>query len=303
MSKRWLWTVAMAAGFALASGVQAQTTQEAQSSGGSTVAEAQSGTPAQPEDPNTGALTLTGGVDWTTAYFFRGYNQEDGGLILQPYATLTANVYNSDKFNINVYGGTWNSFQSAKTGSDGNGPSSWYECDLFGGVDFSFDKFTVGVIYTFYQYPNGAFKTIQEVGFKLSYDDTDLMKKTGVSFGLKPYVGVYIETDDGNGTEDTYAEVGIGPSWTIHGVTLSVPVAVGMSLDDYYLQSDGSNSFFGYGSISLLGSIPLPIPARYGAWTLTAGVQYLYLFADSAEAANNGENDQWIGKVGVAFSY
>src|SRR5688572_22874536 len=43
-----------------------------------------------PSDPNTGGLTLTGGVDWTTAYFFRGYNQEDTGLIFQPWVTITA---------------------------------------------------------------------------------------------------------------------------------------------------------------------------------------------------------------------
>src|SRR5262245_31103950 len=118
MSKRWLCAVAMTAGLALASGVQAQTTQEAEVSGGAAVGAAEAAS-AEPSDPNTGALTLSGGVDWTTAYFFRGYNQEDTGLILQPYATITANLYDSDAFDVNAYIGTWNSFQSAQTLASG----------------------------------------------------------------------------------------------------------------------------------------------------------------------------------------
>jgi len=302
MVNRWLCTVAATAALALASGARGQTTQDA------VAEEIATKTPVEepkPEDPNTGAFTLTGGVDWTTAYFFRGYNQEDTGLILQPYATLTTNIYDGDSFDINLYGGTWNSFHSEQTLAS-SGPSSWYESDAFFGADFVIDKFTIGAIYTFYMYPNGAFETIQELGFKVSYDDLDLMKKAGVDFGLKPYFGIYIETDDGNGTEDTYAEVGIAPSLALGstGVTISVPIALGLSIDDYYLDSSGDNEVFGYGSISLLGSIPIPMPAKYGAWTLTAGVQYIQLFADSAEAANDGGTEyEVLGKVGVSFAY
>src|SRR5215218_10532399 len=69
------------------------------------------GTPqAEPADPNTGGLTLTGGVDYVTSYFFRGYNQEDTGLIFQPYVTITATLVSNDNFTLNGYVGTWNSF-------------------------------------------------------------------------------------------------------------------------------------------------------------------------------------------------
>ena len=66
----------------------------------STFTFAQTTAPAEaaPEDPNTGALTVSGGVDWTTAYFFRGYNQEDTGLIVQPYLTLTSALVSNDNF-------------------------------------------------------------------------------------------------------------------------------------------------------------------------------------------------------------
>ena len=252
--------------------------------------------------PNTGALSISGGVDYTTAYFFRGYNQEDNGLILQPYAELGINIFERDDMSLSASIGMWNSFHENQTAAV-SGPSSWYEADFYGGLDLSVGAFTIGTVYTFYTYPNGAFSTIQEVGLVLSYDDSELMAKA--PFMLSPYIGIYLETNDGNGTEDTYAEIGIGPSFDIGdtGITLSVPMALGLSLDDYYLDDDGDDELLGYGSISLMASIALPMPSRYGQWALTGGVQYLHLFADSAEAANNGDSSEIIGKVGVSFSY
>ena len=37
-----------------------------------------------------GPLGLTGGLDYATAYYFRGYLQANSGRILQPYANLFA---------------------------------------------------------------------------------------------------------------------------------------------------------------------------------------------------------------------
>ena len=308
--KRTLWSLAMAAALAAPSVVLAQTTKPAAEpaeksvEGGADIAVATTG-PAAAEDPNTGGLTLSGGVDFVTAYFFRGYNQEDGGLIAQPYITLTAAIASTDDYTLNAYVATWNSFQSAQTLASGSGPAAFYENDIYGGLDLVLGKFTVGALYTFYQYPNGAFQTIQEVGFKFGYDDTELMKGAGVNFALKPFAGIYIETSDGNGTDDTYAEVGIAPSFAVDEgkITLSFPVVLGLSIDHYYLDADGENEIFGYGGISALATIPLPIPEKYGAWSLTGGVQYLQLFANSAAAANNGDWNQFIGKLGIGFSY
>jgi hypothetical protein len=300
--KRFLWSLALTAvaGAALAtpSHVMAQDAT-------TTPAAAE----PEPYDPNPGALTLTGGLDYTTAYFFRGYNQEDTGLILEPYVTITAALVSNDNFTLNGYVGTWNSFHSKHTAASGNGNSSWYESDLFGGLDFVFGKFTLGTVYTFYTYPNGAFQTIQEVGFKVAYDDTDFMKNSGINFALKPYAAIYFETDDGNGTEDTYLEFGIGPSFGVGNVagkpvTISVPVVLGCSVDDYYLDNSGDNEFFGYGSIGLFASIPLGDTGKFGTWTLTGGVQFIELFADSAEAVNDGgKSNELLGKVGVSFAY
>ena len=303
--KRFLWSLALTAAATVAAALATPSHVLAQD------ATTQPAVTAEPEayDPNPGALTLTGGLDWTTAYFFRGYNQEDTGLILQPYATITAALVSNDNFTLNGYVGTWNSFHDKKTAASGNGNSSWYESDLFGGLDFVFGKFTIGTVYTFYTYPNGAFHTIQEIGFKVAYDDTDFMKDKGIGFGLKPYAAVYFETDDGNGTEDSYLEFGITPSFGVGNVagkpvTIAVPVVLGCSIDDYYLDSSGDNEFFGYGSVGLFASIPLGETGKFGTWTLTGGVQFIELFADSAEIVNDGgKSNEFLGKVGVSFAY
>jgi hypothetical protein len=294
--KRFLWSLALGAAMTAPTSVLAQDA--------TTVPAAD-----EPPDYNTGALTLTGGVDWTTAYFFRGYNQEDTGAIFQPYATVTAALVSNDNFTLNGYVGTWNSYHSKKTLSSGSGNSGWYESDVFGGLDFVFGKITLGTVYTFYTYPNGAFHTIQEIGFKVAYDDTDFMKNNGIDFALKPYAAVYFETDDANGSEDSYLEFGIAPTLGLGSIggnplTLSVPVVLGCSIDDYYLDSGGDNEFFGYASIGGFVSIPIGAPSKYGTWTLTGGIQYIYLMADSAEVANDGgENYELLGKVGVSFAY
>jgi hypothetical protein len=266
------------------------------------------GADAEPEGPNKGKITFAGGLDWTSAYFFRGYNQEDGGLIVQPYLELNTTLHKSDKLSINGTVGIWNSVHSKQTFSD-DGNSAWYESDIYGRVDFGLQGgWTLSGIYTLYTYPNGAFNSIQEFGVKAGWDDAPLTEKK-LGFALKPYAAVFFELDDGNGSEDVYLELGISPtvySFNLNAstpVSLTVPVLLGLSLDDFYVDNDGDNELFGYGSIGLAAQMPLPIPSDYGSWSLKASVTYLQLFADSVEIVNNGESNQFIGTVGVSFTY
>lgn len=254
--------------------------------------------------PNTGKLSLSGGVDWTTAYFFRGYNQEDTGLILQPWATIGAGLVEEEDFTVDAYVGIWNSVHGKKTGA-ASSPNSWYESDLYAGVDVGLGPVMIGGLWTYYTYPNDAFETIQELGLKLSLDDGAVLGER-MPIALNPYAAAYAETSDGNGTQDMYGEVGITPGVDVgdDGATLSFPVFVGLSLDDFYIDADGDNEFLGFVSIGATAGIPLPVSGDYGDWTLIVGVQYIHLFADGLEAANDGGEDyELIGKVGVSFSY
>jgi hypothetical protein len=263
----------------------------------------------EPSGPNTGKVSVSGGVDFTTAYFFRGYNQEDQGFIAQPYANLYFKLVDEESFKATFNVGTWNSLHSEHTLATGAGPDAWFESDFVAGLDLTFGKVTVGAIYSAYNYPSGAFNTIDEVGVKIAYDDTDFQKNK-LGFALKPYVAAYAETNDGNGSEDWYGEVGISPTvYTVnpdgkYPVAISVPIIAGFNLKDYYFDNDGHEEVFGYVSASVVASVPLAfIPSDYGTWSLTGSFQYLYLNAEGLQTANHGEDYELIGKVGIAFAY
>ena len=263
----------------------------------------------EPTGPNSGKLSFSGGTDFTTAYFFRGYNQEDQGVIGQPYLTLYSKFSDDDEFKVTGYVGTWNSIHSEGTLADGSGPDSWYESDFFTGVDLSSGAFTLGFVYTIYMYPGGAFESIQELGAKLAWDDSEFQKGK-LGFALKPYFAVYAETNDENGSEDWYGELGVAPGvYTFnedgrYPVAISVPLTLGLSLKDYYFDEGGDEEFFGYAAAAVAVSVPLAfIPAEYGAWNVTGSFQYLYLNAEGLQAANHGDDYELIGKVGLAFAY
>jgi len=265
-------------------------------------------TEIDPDYPNTGAITFEAGVDWTSSYFFRGYNQEDTGVIIQPYVAMTIDLADTDDLGINLYVESWNSLHSEHTGGDG----IWFESDVYAMINFEFSDFTFTTGYALYTYPDDAFESIQEFGVQIAYDDSNVWDDPH-GFALNPRFAVIKETSDGNGGQDTYGEFGISPTWMIPlksrgwnggDLEISLPVTVGMSFDDYYTDSDGDNEFFGFVSGGIVATLPLPMPAKYGEWSLVGSVEYIQMLADSVEEANDGGMEyELTGRIGIAFSY
>ena len=77
---------------------------------------------AAPPDPNTGALTFTGGIDVPTKYVFRGIVQEaDSKLTLFPYGDLGIAFYSGEGGlkSASVNFGVWNALLTGSSGLDG----------------------------------------------------------------------------------------------------------------------------------------------------------------------------------------
>jgi hypothetical protein len=263
--------------------------------------------------PNTGRLSLSGGVDWTSAYFFRGIKQETEGLILQPYGELSIKLVDDAGAltSLSLTPGIWNSLQTGPTGSDSptaSDPKVWYEFD--GYVRLSavlWEELTTYALYTAYVSPNNAFGTVQELAFGIGYNDAKLLGP----FALNPSFLVAFELDgqaDAGTDKGIYAQIGIAPGYTFlpesrYPLTVTVPVSVGLSLKDYYEFGTGSDDTFGYFSGGVNVSIPLAfIPPDFGKWLVKAGVTVLYL-GDNLKTINDGDRVQLIGTVGVAFTY
>jgi hypothetical protein len=86
-------------------------------------------------------------------------------------------------------------------------------------------------------------------------------------------------------------------------VSLSFPLAVGLSLKDYYEFGTGDDDTFGYFSGGVAASVPLKfIPAKFGTWTAKTGVTVLVL-GDNLEKINRSDRTEVIGTFGLAFSY
>lgn len=266
-----------------------------------------------PKGPNTGRLSISAGVDWTTAYFFRGIKQETEDLILQPYGELSFKLVDQAGAltSLSLTPGIWNSFHTGPTGSDSptaSDPKVWYELD--GYVRLSavlWEDLTTYALYTAYTSPNNLFGTVQELAVGVSYNDAKLLGH----FALNPSFLVAFELDgqaDAGADKGIYAQIGIAPGYTFfpeatYPLSVSVPLSVGLSLKDYYEFGTGSDDTFGYFSGGLGLSVPLAfVPADFGKWLVKAGVTVLYL-GDNLKAINDGDRAQVIGTVGLAFTY
>jgi len=264
---------------------------------------------------NTGKFSISGGVDITTAYFFRGILQERDGFIIEPYGELGWALYRGesddgkgDWSGLSLFGGTWASLHSKETNHTASSLDAFYENDWYGGLQSQFmdNKVTTRVFYIAYTSPSDAFKTVQEVDLSAALDDSEWLG----AFALKPSILIGIETQNtAMGTDQgDYMELGIAPSYAIVDsetmpMTLTFPVKLGLSLHDYYELNGSDGDTFGYASTGVKLSFPLTfIPEDYGAWSAAGGVN-VYFFGNNTRKLNN-EDEVWVvGTWGVSMAY
>ncbi len=270
---------------------------------------------ADDDAPNTGNISLTLQNDFTTAYYFRGILQENDDMIWEPSLAIGLKVFSSeDAFlrSASLGIGTWESVHSDHTGSSGGGPNAWYEADVYPSVSLTWAG-GVSTAFTYYWYtsPNNAFNTTEEIDAVIGFDDSPYLDK----FALHPSVTFAFETK-GSSYQDflgistngrghgkgSLAILAIAPSYAIplsddYPLTLTLPVTVALSMHDYYKDAT-HNDTYGYASIGLTANIPLAfIPKKYGTWSVTNGLNTLFL-SDALESVNqsalNGEGDEVV---------
>jgi hypothetical protein len=260
-------------------------------------------------DPNPGAVTITGSIDFLNQYMFRGLQQNNTGLVTWPAFDLGIAAYSGDGGlkGVGINFGTWNSLHSGNTGSDGPSGKMWYESDFYATLGFGFGKGTsFSTTYTAYNSPNSGFTTVKEISFKFAVDDSGYLGKGAV----KPYVvlaqefGTDIATGQADGGENagTYMEIGIAPGYYgISRASIAFPIKLGFSLNDYY-ELDGVDNKFGFFSVAGIVTVPLGATSNFGSWNVHGGVEYQAL-GTTTEFYNNGESNQVIGSFGIGFSY
>ena len=261
-------------------------------------------------DPNPGAMTITGSIDFLNQYMFRGIRQNSTGFATWPAVDLGIAAYSGDGGlkSVGINFGTWNSLHSGDTGSDGPSGKLWYESDFYATLGLGFGHGTsFSTTYTAYTSPNSGFTTVKEISFKLGVDDSSYLGKAAV----KPYIVIAQEFDtdvargqaDGGANAGTYMEIGAAPGYGLKRATIAVPIKVGLSLSDYYENPlTGEDEKFGFFSIAGIVTVPLGGTTSFGAWNVHGGVEYQAL-GKTTEFFNGGESNQVIGSFGIGFSY
>jgi uncharacterized protein (TIGR02001 family) len=263
---------------------------------------------AQAADPNPGALTITGNIDFLNRYMFRGLRQNSTGLAVWPSFDLGIAVFSGrgalKSAGINF--GTWNSLHTGDTGREGPSGKLWYESDFYASLGLGFGHgVSLATTYTAYTSPNNSFSTVKEIMFKVGVDDSGALGKAAV----KPYVIYALEFDtvpgtgqaDGGINAGKYLEVGASPGYASRAFSVAVPIKVGLSAGDYY-ELAGTDRKFGYLSIAGIVTVPLGGTTNFGAWNVHFGGEYQKL-GDLPKSLNGGEGSQFIGSVGLGFSY
>lgn len=261
---------------------------------------------AQEEGEASGsALSISGGVDWTSAYFYRGIVQESHGIIIQPYAEIGIDLGSVvEGLSANV--GVWNSIHDERTGATGTS-AQHYELDVYVGVGMDIpgvEGLSGSVSYTALTSPNGAFATVHELALGATYEMA--VGDSGVSVEFGGLIVFELQNASDGIDEGVYYELSVTPSLEVNAledmpITVSVPVVLGLGSD--YYETVGDDDLFGYLSIGVNGSIALPVPAEFGSWSLSAGLELLILGGNTETANGGGSTDgvELIGTIGLGF--
>jgi hypothetical protein len=249
---------------------------------------------AAPEAAAPKPVTLTTGLDFTSAYFFRGIRQESGGAIAQPYVDVGVSA--TPWLSLNF--GNWDSIHS--TGDAGN----FYEADYYASATFTTGKVKPGVLYTSYTSPADRFKTVHEIAGVVTFDDS------GTAFPLAPKAVLAFELSDGQAdageNKGVYLELGVKPGIKLAPkATLYVPVKLAMSLKDYYedslIGSSGSGDTFGFFSSGLQLSVPA-VSGKSGSLEVHGGFDILWL-GNNLKFLNEDDRVKPIATIGLTYVY
>jgi hypothetical protein len=249
------------------------------------------------------------GVDFTNAYIFRGIVQEDRGFIAQPWAELDYNLYSSETGflrDVTIGGGVWSSFHSEETLAQSS-PTYLYEVDWYPVVYLTFPAgLSLTTYYYFYDSPNDAFETVQELNLKLAWDDSEALGRWAVS----PYVNLAIETHRTSFGPDEGVGLQLGLEPTLYElehdtypVSFTFPMEAGFSIDDYYEDDNGDENAFGYFTWGLKVSVPLAfIPKELGAWEFAVAGKG-FVFSDDLAEVNEDDHLKGVvvGSLGVSW--
>lgn len=264
---------------------------------------------AQEEDVPS-RLSFSMGADYTTQYYFRGIVQETDGFIIQPWFEVGVDLITRETWELDLFFGTWSSVHGDTDTAQSDSLRNYYELDVYGGAALSLGRWGFSLSYIAYTSPSDAFDTVQEIDLSVSYDDSENPLLGPIA--LSPSATIALEFGDNaaDGADTgAYLQLGIEPSHTydsegllLKGLTVSLPITVGLSLDDYY-EFDGGNDTFGYFDIGLAAALPILEGRGLGDVEISAALHALFLSDDLSSINEDRDDFELIFTLGLSVSF
>jgi hypothetical protein len=261
--------------------------------------------------PASAQVAVTGGVDVTNRYSFRGIRQNSGEAAIWPFIDFGGTLAKGDGAvkSVTLNAGTWNSFHTEiedfPTLEGGFSSNKWYESDLYATLGLGFGGgVSLGTTYTSYMSPGDYWGHIKELAFKLSVDDSAKLGKGA----LKPYGLIAFELDENGAdgivpdTRGIYVELGVAPGVAAGKASVTFPIKIGLSAKDYYEFGTGEDGKFGY--FSAAGVVTVPFSSHLN---VHGGLEF-QAYGDKLKAFNHYGDDldrpyTGIASVGIGFSF
>jgi hypothetical protein len=158
------------------------------------------------DDAASFPVMFSGGVDFASSYYFRGYLQADHGPIMQPYLNVfTSKTINEDLI-IRPYVSLFNSTHFAPNNRMAD------MSDVMIGTVTSWNGFMLDSRYAYYNMSPLMRTPLHEIGAKVSYDVLNFWEGNDAlkPFSLKPFVAAYGEFIPDQSRPGTADRLGLG---------------------------------------------------------------------------------------------
>jgi hypothetical protein len=256
--------------------------------------------------PSEARIHLHGDLTLSSADYFRGIFrgvQEDlDDWAIKPTLGMTLELFRNWNVirELNLTAGMETGFSDTDPFARGDLDSFnwWYMANPYVGVSMRLvGGILAGVTYTYYDSPNNALAAFDEFALTAKYVAADTLGR----FNLQGKIAFPTDLDDG-----VYFEVSARPAFQLmvreSPITLSIPLILGLGVDDYY----GDENMEAYLTAGLIGSIPLPVsPREFGDWRVNLGIDFTFR-DDALEDINvfdDGGSTITRGFVGLSFMY
>lgn len=212
-------------------------------------------------------------ADYESEFIFRGKQLADA--VVSPSVNLGYDFGHG----FAAYLGWWGCFST-----DDYQGSNYQEDDLFAGITYTIENFTIDFGYTLYTYASGGSTNENELKLCLSYDTSELMG----DFAISPYVaGYYNFTYDGTVIEAGLSYAAPITKWLINENWATIDLAVAGGYADY----NGGMADGGYAYLMASAGVSVAITDN---WSISVGGRYS-CNNDAEYTLDGRKSNFWLG--------